>query len=183
MLYNVGNRGREEAEILHFLLALIHFHFLFTYCLCKGRMTGVADSSSPSCLSSGGFSVTSAPRLASAQDTPHVSGKSPTQHSTRDRRQDFYPEVQRWQWITQAAGKSVTLAAWMSWHFAGGQEPAWYNSLETLASASFPAWNRPQGEVKNTVYLFCLAVPRNTFSKNDRPAGRELHCSGIVKQV
>lgn len=30
-------------------------------------------------------------------------------------------------------------------------EPVWYYSLETLASASFPAWNRPQGEAKNTL--------------------------------
>lgn len=41
-IYNVGNRGREEAEILKFLVTLIHYHFQFTYCLCKGRMTGVA---------------------------------------------------------------------------------------------------------------------------------------------
>lgn len=53
--------------------------------------------------------------------------------------------------VDYSSRKSVALAARMSWHFAGGQEPVCYNSLETLASASFPAWNRPQGEVKSAV--------------------------------
>lgn len=50
MICSVGNRGREEAEILNFLLALIHYHFQFTYCLCKGRMARVAALISWFCL-------------------------------------------------------------------------------------------------------------------------------------
>lgn len=45
--------------------------------------------------------------------------------------QGLCAEAQRWQQITQAAGKPVTLAVWMSWHFAVGQGPAWCSSLET----------------------------------------------------
>lgn len=61
-------------------------------------------------------------------------------------------------------------------------EPAWYNSLETLASASFPAWNRPQGEVKNSVpVLPCCS--QEYFLQKWQAAGGELPCSGIVKQL
>lgn len=48
-----------------------------------------------------------------------------------DLSQDFRPEVKKQQRVTQAAGKPVTLAARTSQRFAGGQEPAWCNSLET----------------------------------------------------
>lgn len=95
-----------------------------------------------------------------------------------DLSQDFHPEVQRWQRVTQAAGKPVTLAAQTSWHFAGGQEPAWCNSLETCLQLPTSLLGRSRKVRWGTLYLSCLTVPRNTFSKNDRQPGRELHCLG-----
>lgn len=118
VIYNVGNRGGKRQKSYIFCLLWFIITFSSRTAFARGGWLEL-QSSSPSCISSGGSSVASVPKLASAQDTPCVSGKSPTQHSTRDSRQDFHPEVQRWRWITQAAGKVVALAAQMSWHFAG----------------------------------------------------------------
>ena len=136
MICNAGNRGKEEAEILNFLLAQIHYHFQFTLCFCKGRMTGVGVHIPQLCLLRWAFRDTCSQPSLDPGDSSCDQEISYTALPV-DLSQDFHPEMQRWQRVTQAAGKPVTLAAWTSWHFAGGQEPAWCNSLETHLQVCF----------------------------------------------
>lgn len=77
MKCSIGNRGREEAEILSFLLVRIHYHFQSHFAFARGGWLELG-STSPSCVSSGGLSVTCALSPPSTQETLHVTGKSPT---------------------------------------------------------------------------------------------------------
>lgn len=67
--------------------------------------------------------------------------------------------------VYSSTGKTGDPGAWTSWHFAGGQDPTWYNSLETHLQLSAFLLGRSYLVRWGTLYLFCLAVPRNTFSK------------------
>lgn len=179
VIYNVGNGEREEAEILLFLLALIHYHFQFTYCLCKGRIAGVAVLISQLHLLRWVLSSKCAQTGLSSGHSPCVWEISYT--AFYKRQQTRFPSRGAEVAVDYSSGRRSCGTCSMGelalcWSQCG--TILWKHSLVPAFLLGIDHKVRWR-----TLYLFRLAVPRNIFSKNDRPPGRELHCSGIVKQL
>ena len=125
MKYHVGNRWREEAEILNFLLAQIHYHFQFTFCLCKERMIRVGVHIPQSCLLRWVSVMCAKPGLdlgESPRSVLHgIANRPPPRFLCRS------AEVA----VSYSSSRQTCDTARMSWLFAERQEPAWCSSLET----------------------------------------------------